>query len=221
MTTEANNDNTKSSEREGSEETGNFTGCEPGCGCGGGAGKVNQKLKIIIPLVLVVAACGIFLFKTNSSDSAKNGFSISGSVPGAGGVLNSAAQQGRTSLSKIAELNTMAAKMDTVFVFIPGKDNAPITKETGAVLASVERSLNAKGLSTGIFTLQTNSTDYPNLAAKVAAPGIAVLTKGSGIGFVQGGITESSLMQAYVASAGSSGATTCSSCDCGASEDSK
>ncbi|MFA5354125.1 MAG: hypothetical protein WC291_07835 [Thermodesulfovibrionales bacterium] len=221
MPTEANNDNTKSSEKEGAETTGNFTGCEPGCGCGEGAGKVNRKLKILIPLVLVVAACGIFLFKTNPSDSAKNGFSISGSVPGAGGVLNSAAQQGRTSLSGIDELNTVAAKLDTVFVLIPGKDNAPIDKESGAALASVERTLNAKGLSTGIFTLQTDSTDYQNFVANAAAPGIAVLTKGNGVGFVQGGITETSLMQAYVASTGSSGATDCSSCDCRASEDCK
>jgi hypothetical protein len=205
MATEADNNDTKSSEMGDTGSTGNFPGCGPGCDCGETAGQVNPKLKIVIFLVVVAAACGILLFKTlgarlNASDSAKNGFSTPGTVPGTGGVLNSAGQQGRTSLSKMDELNTVAAKLDTVFLFIPGKDNAPVTKATGAVLASVERTLNAKGLNTGMFTLQTDSPDYPNIAAKVSAPSIAVLTKGGGIGFVQGGITETSLMQAYVAS---------------------
>ena len=73
------------------------------------------------------------------------------------------------------------------------------------MLASVERTLNAKGLSTGIFTLKTSSPDYPDVAAKVALPGIAVLSKGGGIGFVSGGISETNLMQAYVVSTRSGG----------------
>jgi hypothetical protein len=94
----------------------------------------------------------------------------------------------------------VADKLDTVFLVIPSKDNSPTVKETVTLLASAERTLNAKGLSAGIFTLQASSPDYPDVAAKVTPPGIAVLSKNGGIGFVSGGISESNLMQAYVAS---------------------
>ena len=202
MTTEANNNDPQSSETKDEGLTGKFPICGSGCDCE--VPPVNKKLRIAIFLVVVVAVCGILLFKTSSARQntsvAKSGFSNPSAKTGP--ITNSAGQQGGSGavVPAISALNTVAAKLDTVFLLIPSKDNAPTTKETGAVLASVERTLNEKGLNTGIFTLQTDSPDYPNIAAKVSAPGIAVLTRGRGIGLVSGGISETSLMQAYVAS---------------------
>ena len=206
MTTEArDNDTTPSEARDTGSTTGAFPSCGPGCDCGKPAGKGNVKVKVAICLVVAVAVGGILLFKTtnarqNSSGIGQSGFSSP--IASTGTVINSARQQGGSGapLSAIADLNTVAAKLDTVFLVIPSKDNAPPTKETTAVLTSVERTLNTKGLSTGIFTLQTASPDYPDVAAKVTPPGVAVLTKGRGIGFASGGISETNLMQAYVAS---------------------
>jgi len=202
MTTEANNNDTNPSETGDSGSTGNFPGCGPGCDCGVPA--INTKLKIVICLVVVVAVCGILLFKTssarqNSSDISKSFFLNPLAATRSNG---SQGQQGGSgaSVNSISALNTMAAKLDTVFLLIPGKDNAPTTKETGEILASVERVLKEQGIKTGIFTLQTDSPDYPNIAAKASAPGIAVLTKGRGVGIVSGGLTQTNLIQAYVAS---------------------
>lgn len=205
MTTEANDKNTKSSETGEAGSTGELPVCGSGCSCGETTGQVSTKVKIAICLVVFVAVCGILIFKIsstrqNTSDIAKSGFSNPSAATGP--VTNSAGQQGGSGavVPAISALNTVAAEMDTVFLFIPNKDNAPVTKETGAVLAAVERTLNAKGLNTGIFTLQTDSPDYPSIAAKVSAPGVVVLTRGRSIGFVSGKITETSLMQTYVAS---------------------
>lgn len=205
MTTEFNEKENDSTEHEKAVSTEATSVCEPGCSCGEIAGKGNNKIKIAICLVVIVAVAGILLFKTtsakqDSSHAGLNGFS--NPLASKGVVTNSSAQKGGSgaSLSAIAELNTVADKLNTVFLVIPSKDKIPTSKETGAVLASVERTLNAKGLSTGIFTLQTTSPDYPDVAAKVTPPGIAVLSKNGGIGFVSGGISESNLMQAYVAS---------------------
>jgi hypothetical protein len=207
MTTEATNKENKPADTENAGSTGDSSGCGPGCRCEEPTGKVTTKLKIVVCLVVAVAVCGIILFKTtrarqNISDKGIAGFSNPFATKGKVAVLNSAGQQGGSGamLSAIAELNTTAAKLDTVFLVIPNMDNAPTSKETGSVLASVERILNTKGLSTGIYTLQANSPDYPDVAAKVTPPGIAVLTKGRSIGFVSGGISETTLMQAYVAS---------------------
>ena len=113
--------------------------------------------------------------------------------------------------------HALADNLNTVFLVIPSKDNKSIGKEAGAVLASVERTLNAKGISTGIFTLKITSTDYPDLAAKVVPPGIAVLSKGGGIGFVSGRISETTLVQAYVATirGGGCGTGDCAPGGCG------
>lgn len=210
MTTEANKNSDNRSDKDDAASTGSFPGCEPGCGCGEPTGKSSTKLKTAVCLVVIVAIAGILVFKTtnarqNTSVTSANGFS--NSLTGNGAVTNSSGQQGGSGapISAIADLNTVADKLNTVFLVIPSKDNAPTSKETGAVLASVERTLNAKGLSTGIFTLKATSTDYPGVAAKVTPPGIAVLSKGAGIGFVSGGISESNLMQAYVASTRSGG----------------
>lgn len=205
MTTEINEKN-DSAEHEKTVSPETASACDTGCSCDKPAGKSNNKIKIAICLVVVVAVAGILVFKTtnakqDSSLSGSNGFSNPLAVKGT--VTNSSVQKGGSgaSLSAIAELNTVADKLDTVFLVIPSKDNVPTSKETVALLTSAERTLNAKGLSTGIFTLQASSPDYSDVAAKVTPPGIAVLSKGGGIGFVSGGISESNLMQAYVASA--------------------
>ena len=205
MTSECNDNGHDSAGHEKAESPETTSTCEPGCSCEKSTDKGNNKIKLAVCLVVLMAVAGILIFKTtnakqDSSLSGSNGFS--NPRAGKGTVTNSSAQKGGSgaSLSAIAELNTVADKLDTVFLVIPSKDNVPTGKETVALLTSAERTLNAKGLSTGIFTLQTSSPDYPDVAAKVTPPGIAVLSKGGGIGFVSGGISESNLMQAYVAS---------------------
>jgi hypothetical protein len=206
VTNEFNEKESDSAEHEKTAPQESASACEPGCACGEPTGKGNSKLKIAICLVVVVAVAGILVFKTtnarqNPSLSGANDFS--NPRAGKGPVTNSSAQQGGSGalIAAIADLNSVADKLDTVFLVIPSKDNAPTSAETGTVLASVEKTLNSKGLSTGIFTLKAASPDYSDVAAKVTPPGIAVLTKGAGIGFVSGKMSESNLMQAYVASA--------------------
>ena len=200
------NKNDKLSDTSGEVSTGEFPSCGPGCDCGSPASKTSSTAKIVICCVVVAIIAGILLFKAmNARQNPAAG--LSASFAQKGPVTNSSVQGGGSgaAISAIADLNDVAAKLDTVFLVIPSKDNAPASKETGAVLASVERILNEKGLSTGIYTLKATSPDYPDVAAKVTPPGIAVLTKGRGIGFVSGGMSENKLMQAYVASTSGGG----------------
>jgi len=186
-------------------EAGDAPVCGPECGCGKPAG--NKKLKVAVCLAVIVAVCGILLYKTTNArptatGTGKAGFSTPAAAVDPGVAANSSGQPAGigTSLPSLSALNTVAANLDSVFVIVPGKDNAPATGETVAALAAAERTLHAKGIRIEVYTLQTGSPDYPDLAARVPAPGIAVLTKGRGAGFVSGGISETNLMQAYVAS---------------------
>ena len=149
MTTETSEKSANRSETGGVESTDSFPSCGPGCDCGKPAGKSNIKVKVVICLVVGVAVVGILLFKTTNARQNNSGIGQSGLAPvfaSTGTVINSAGQQGGSGapLSAIADLNTVAAKLDTVFLVIPGKDNAPPAKETTAVLTSVERTLNAR-----------------------------------------------------------------------------
>lgn len=207
MTTQTTDNDSNHAETDDTEIQRAAPECAPGCACEKSAGRGAAKIKVAVCLIVLVAVGGILLFKTtsarqNTAAMANSGFTSALGAKSKGPVLNSSGQPGGSgaSLAAIADLNNVADKLDMVFLVIPGKDNAPATKETSAVLASVERTLNAKGLSTGIFTLQAASPDYPDVAAKMTPPGIAVLSKRGGIGFVSGGISESNLMQAYVAS---------------------
>lgn len=214
MTTEANEDSNKPPESVDLSPLKNTQDCGPGCGCNKPSGNGNRKLKVAVCLVVAMAVGAILIFKTtgvtqNAQVSGKGGFAnaLAPAEPNAPPLARQPGQLG-TSLPSIAALNTAAAKLDTVFLVIPAKDNAPASRETGAALAAVERTLHAKGINTGIFFLPTNSPDYPEVAAQVAAPGMLVLTKGAGMGIVSGGVSETNLMQAYVASTRSEGCGT-------------
>jgi hypothetical protein len=206
MTTDASNTDNKASETDDSGTQNVAPECAPGCSCKKTAGTGSSGMKLAVCLIVLVAVVSIVLFKMTARQNRavpdKSGFPNSVGAKSNGPVLNSAGQQGGCGapVTAIADLNTVAANLDTVFLVVPGKDNAPVKKEDTAALAAVEQTLNAKGLSTGIFTLQTSSPDYPDVAAQVTPPGIAVLSKGGGTGFVSGGVSESKLMQAYVAS---------------------
>lgn len=166
---------------EKTEVSKDFPSCGPGCGCGEPPLKGQNKLKMTIFLVVIVAVVGILIFKTTSAKQAAVATEIPGfAAPRTGPITNSSGQQGGSgaAISAIAELNTLANNLDTVFLLIPSPDNAPTSQETRAVLAAAEKTLNSKGLSTGIFTLPATSIDYPDIATTIKPPGIAVLTKG-------------------------------------------
>lgn len=205
MATESNENETTSADTEDAPPPQNGPCFGQGCGCGKPAG--NSKLKVAVCLLVIVAVCGILLFKTtsarqNAPDFGKSGFSSPLATTAPSTTANNTGQRKEVSesLPSVSALNTVAANLDVVFLVIPNQDNDPVTKETGAAVAAVERTLKSKGISTGVFTLQTGSPDYPDVAARVSAPGIVVMSKGSGMGTVSGRISETNLMQAYVAS---------------------
>lgn len=110
-----------------------------------------------------------------------------------------------TMIGAFAELNTVAAKSDAVFVYLLGKEetsgSAPATKAMQAAVRTIE----AKGTKCAIFTLKAGSPDYANLAPQVSRPGVLAMVKGKGMSAVAGDITETKLVQSYVAASSAGG----------------
>jgi hypothetical protein len=125
------------------------------------------------------------------------------------------------SLDSLASLNKVAMNQDAVFVFVPAKGIDLVSKETIDAIASAQKKIESTGAKVGLYTLQSSSPEYANIASQLTPPSMLVMSKGRGMGGVAGGITEDKILQAYVASsrAGGCGPSGCgpSSSGCGPS----
>jgi len=187
--------------------------CGPGCSCGKPV--ENKKAKSVIFLVVLLAICGIFVYKAKSAkpvpqDNTKAEFVApivnqpTGQEPAAKAVEDK--KNVGEFIDSLAALNKLAMNQDAVFVFIPANGNETISKETLSAIASAEQKLKASDIKIGLYTLQFSpSKEYASIASQITLPGILVMSKGKGMGALSGEITEGKLLQAYVASSRAGG----------------
>lgn len=114
-------------------------------------------------------------------------------------------------IGALSELNAMAADTGGVFVFLPGK-NDPSIKAPLAQMRSAAKMIEAQGQKIGLFTLKTDSPDYTQVAAQMSVPCVLAMAKGRGMVPVSGDITESKLVQGFVAASSSGGGCGPSGC---------
>lgn len=193
--------------------------CAPGCSCEKPSG--NTKTKAVVCLLVLLAVGGILVYKVKLAKQITQAVTeTSFAAPSANEAappaidkqepaVNPAAVEDKrrigASLDSIGSLNEVAANQDTVFIFVPAKGSDTVNKETTDAITSAEQKLKSKGLRIGLYTLETSSPDYADLAAQLTLPGMLVMSKGRGMGAVSGGITETKILQAYVASSRTGG----------------
>jgi hypothetical protein len=112
-----------------------------------------------------------------------------------------------TSIASLSDLNTVAVANDAVFVYVPGRDG-PSGNPPSAAMRDTAGRMAAQGHKIGLFTLETGSRDYEQLAAQMSMPGVLAIVKGRGMSVVSGEITETKLIQGFVA-AGNCGPAGC------------
>ena len=205
--------------------------CGQGCDCGKPSG--NTKAKAIVCLIVLLAVCGIFVYKTigaKQSTPASTGTTFAASVANVVNeqkpavstidkqelVVKAIEEKKRVGefLDSLASLNKVAANQDTVLVFIPAKGTQIIDKQTMDAIASARQKIESSGAKLGLYTLQSSSPEYTNIASQLPPPSILIMSKGRGMGTASGGITEDKLLQAYVASSRAGG---CGPSGCGPS----
>ena len=100
--------------------------------------------------------------------------------------------------SALSDLNSAAADTDGVFIYLPGKNEPsikmPLTQMNGAA-----RLIAAQGQKIGVFLLKTDSRDYEQISKQMPVPGVLAAVKGRGMVPVSGEITETKLVQGFVA----------------------
>jgi hypothetical protein len=119
-----------------------------------------------------------------------------------------------TELESIASLNKLATDTDAVFVFLAAKDQLNDQAITRQIEAAA-KIIKADGVRVSAFRLKQSAADYAHLAKQVSTPSVLAMVKGRGTSVVSGEITETKLVQAFVAASRPgggccpSGSTTC------------
>jgi hypothetical protein len=193
--------------------------CGPGCGCN--VTKTPGKMRWVISII-VLAAAGIMVVRAMiksdavSSQTSASAFATLAASQTPGPVTNPGAAAPAvetsvvTSIGAIAELNTVATNLDAVFVFLPGKESISAVTP----MQNAARTIESKGLKCGLFSLKAGSRDYNQIATQMSLPGVLAMVKGRGTSAISGDITETKLVQGFVAasSAGkccAGGSTSC------------
>ncbi|NIA16287.1 MAG: hypothetical protein GWP08_19675 [Nitrospiraceae bacterium] len=108
------------------------------------------------------------------------------------------------SIQSLGDLNEKAIDKDGVFVFLAGQ-NASKNREVVSVIEKGVATLRGRNINMGVFTFEEGSSEYANLAKQVAPPCVLAMAKGRGASAVSDDITESKLMQAFVAASSAGG----------------
>jgi hypothetical protein len=165
--------------------------------------------------VIVLAAAGVMVVRgmvrsdMGSTQASPAGFAdptVTETAAG-GSVTNSDAAAGETTvgttIGAFGELNTVAIKTDAVFIYLPGKEGTA-AKAPSTPMKAAARTIEAKGIKCGLFTLKAGSADYDQIAKQMSVPGVLALVKGRGMSAVSGEVTEAKLLQGYVAASSAS-----------------
>lgn len=178
---------------------------------------------MLLGVSLAVVVAGVFLARqlataadTAGTDDAATGTLVmrqtlpgsSANDPGAGA---SQSVEWGGELQSFAELNSAAADLDAVFVYV-GAAGAAVEDGVRAQMDSAAAYAQSQGVAIGLFTLTESSADYAGMAAQGSVPCVVAMVKGAGAAVVVGDITELKLMSALAAASRPSG---CGAPDCG------
>lgn len=182
--------------------------CAPGCNChaGGSAGRKRLILGTIVLLAAVVLLARAVI-KSNEAPSQPDEAAFpslalmttdSQSPANPPATTEATAEGVSRSIASLTELNTVAAANDAVFVYIPGKDGTSDDSSAAAMKSAASR-IGAQGYKIALFTLEAGSRDHEQFAAQMSVPGVLAVVKGRGMSTVSGEITETKLIQGFVA----------------------
>jgi len=191
--------------------------CDSGCGCHA-SGK-SGKTRWVIGVIVLVAAGVLVARDLIKSDGASAkattpAFASLAALPTPVGDSGSATNSGTAAptteksmepIGSLSDLNTMAAKPDAVFIYLPGKEETSATPPLKPMQDAARSIESNGGQKCGLFTLKAGSSDYDQIAGKISLPVVLAMVKGRGMSAVSGDITETKLVQGYLAASSAGG----------------
>lgn len=177
--------------------------CGPGCNCG--AAKIGTKGKVIICLVVAIAAAivlanSVMQKAETGADGGLNAFTAKSLVAEKASPQTDQANSSLWGkpLESLASLNDLAVQKDAVFLYLPAKGQRPdesVKKEIEAAAGKAQ----SQGIKMGFFVLDESSVDYAPVTSQVPAPCVLAMVNGTGNSVATTNITEGNLLQSLVA----------------------
>jgi hypothetical protein len=200
------------------------SGCAPGCDCHGAP---SGRMRWILGVIMLLVAATLVTRAVVKNHGAPTEPAVPAFAPLASMTADSQSPTNPPttvegteigmgkSIASLSDLNTVAAASDAVFVYVPGKEAASGNPPSTAMKSAASR-IGSQGYKVALFTLETGSRDYQQLAAQMSVPGVLAMVKGRGMSAVSGDITETKLIQGFVAasSAGGCGPSGCGPAGC-------
>ena len=107
-----------------------------------------------------------------------------------------------------ADLNELPRDIKAVFVFVPSREPGSAAAPR-APMEAAARTISAQGSKIALLTVSATSPEYEQFAMQVAVPGVLAMVKDGGTEVVSGEITETNLVQAFIAASGLGGTCCC------------
>ena len=201
--------------------------CGPGCDCH--AVKPQGRIRWVVGMIVLLAAAVLVaraVVKNHETSAEPVVPAFAPLAPAATADSQSptdpseAAEATGTSIGRkitsLSELNTVAASSDVVFVYVPGKEGSSGSLPATAMKSAASR-IASQGHKVTLFTLETGSRDGEQLAAQMSVPGVLAMVKGRGMSAVSGDVTETRLIQGFIAAVngGGCGPGGCGPAGCG------
>jgi len=180
--------------------------CGSECGCHD-TGTQSKTRRIIGALVLVAAMAMVArgVVKSNAAPPQTSGQAFALPIAATNSIAAAPTTEKRVeSIGALAELNALAAKLDAVFVFLPGKEGTS-ANPPAATMNQAARTIEAQGKKIGLFTLLPSSHDYDQIEGQISLPAVLAMVKGRGMKAISGDITETKLVQGYLAASSAAG----------------
>lgn len=187
----------------------NESGCGPGCNCGGA--KISTKGKVIICLVIAIAAAivlanSVMQKAETVAEGELNAFTAKALVTDTESPQNDKANSSLWDkpLESLASLNEVAGGKDAVFLYLPARGQSPdenVKKEIEAAAGKAQ----LQGTKIAFFVLEEGSADYAQVTSQVPVPCVLAMVYGTGKSAATTNITEGNLLQSLVAASRPSG----------------
>lgn len=186
--------------------------CGSGCACHNTG--LSGRMRWIIGVVIILAALVLVVravIKGKSDSNQKKG-ALFADVANPAQVAVSLG----TEIKALAELNSVAAAQDAVFIILARKGDSTASSMTA--VQSAVRTLGMRGIKIGVYILSPESADYERVSIQVQAPAVLAMVKRRGMNAVSGEITETKLVQGFVSASNvGCGPSGCGPSGCGPS----